>query len=195
MLAAPLDFLVQGIVDAYPSLQACFEHLDAGSRQELFSDLPFLFFLDSVDELSDATPLPSMQLTNCIIRCSGVTHSVFVITCRSEVLDSAVISSALPPRRQFLPHGTVQPALMTSLYLMPFSAAQRDAYVSVFAEKYEDINQRWTAVQYTHALKQFPELNTFLQEPLQLFLVLSVLPILVAGKEVVSPVDFCAMHQ
>ena len=150
MLAGPLDFLVQGIVDAYPTLQACFEQLDAGSRQDLFSDLPFLFFLDSVDELSDTT---AINAVNQLYNPAQWSKSVFVITCRSEVLDSAVISSALPPPRQFLPHGPVQPALMTSLYLLPFSAAQRDTYVTIFAEKYTDLNQRWTAGQYTHALK------------------------------------------
>ena len=191
VLDAPADFLVQGIIDAYPTLAACFEHLDWSSRQELFLGLPFLFFLDSVDELSDA---PAIANVNRLYNPGQWRESVFVITCRSDVLDGAVVNSALAPR-QFLPDGPVQPALITSLYLLPFSAPQRDVYVTVFARNYADLHQGWTAEQYTRAIRQFSELDSLLQEPLQLFLVLSVLPILVAGKEDTTPTDFCVKHQ
>lgn len=190
VLDAPVDFLVQGIIDAYPTLAGCFEHLDQGTRQELFSCLPFLFFLDSVDELSDAIAIASV---NRLYNIGQWRESVFVITCRSEVLDNVVINTALAPR-QLLPDGPVQPGLMVSLYLLPFSATQRDTYITVFARNYADLSG-WTAEQYSRAMKRFSELDAFLQEPLQLFLVLSVLPILVAGKEDIANADFCITHQ
>lgn len=191
VLVAPSDFLVQCIIDAYPALKNCFEHLDASSRQELFLGIPFLFFLDSVDELSD---IAAINTINRLYHPGQWRDSIFVITSRSEVLDSTVIGSALPPR-QFLPDGPVQPTLMSSLYLLPFSALQRDQYIAMFAKKYADLNQQWTATQYAHALEQFSEIEAFLQEPLQLFLVLSVLPILVAGKETANQDNFCGVHQ
>lgn len=191
VLAAPDDFLVQGIIDAYPTLKACFAYLDLRSRQELFLRLPFLFFLDSVDELSDAHAIATV---NRLYNPAQWRESVFVITCRSEVLDSKIIADSLAPR-QFLPDGLVQPSLMTSLYLLPFTVTQRDAYVGVFARNYADLHQGWTAEQYSRAIKQFPELDSFLQEPLQLFLVLSVLPILVAGKEDITHADVCTRRQ
>lgn len=186
VLAAPVNFLMQGILDAFPALKTSFDTLD----QEFFTTLPFLFLLDSVDELSDAVAINNV---NRIYNPEKWPASLFVLTCRSEVLDSTVISSALPPRQRF-PDGPPQTTLMTSMYLLPFSATQREAFITAFAQKYTDLNVGWTAAKYTAALKQFSELEAFLQEPLQLYLVLTVLPILVAGKENGSHVDRCAKH-
>ena len=188
---SPFDFLVLGILDAYPALKSCFEALDRKHRQDLFTNIPFLFFLDAVDELFDE------NVINCVNRLYNPTewrNSIFVITCRSEVLKSSVVSSSLPPR-EFLPDGPVQPTLMKSFYLLPFSAAQRNTFVKIFAKTYADLNYGWTAKQYIQALKAFPEIEGFLQEPLQLFLVLSVLPVLVAGKVAVPQADLCEKHQ
>ena len=184
VVEAPLNFLIQCILDAYPALVTAFSSLDQG----LFARLPFVFFLDSVDELFDLAVISNINRLYCP---SQWPESVFVITCRSEVLDSTVISNSLPPRYDF-PEGSPQSMLMSSMHLLPFSVSQRNAYISVFAQKYTDLNPGWTAEKYIAALTQFSELDTFVQEPLQLYLVLTVLPILVAGKE---STDRCAEHQ
>lgn len=188
---APVDFLVQTLFDVYPALHGCFENLDPLTRQELFMGLSFLFFLDSVDELSD---MDAISNVNRVYNPGQWRNSVFVITCRSEVLDSNVISNTLSPR-QFLPDGPVQPALMTSVYLLPFSMVQMDTYVAKFAEKHVDLNHGWTADRYKTALTEFSELRDFIQEPLLLFIVLNVLPTLVAGKETSVSTDLCNTHQ
>ena len=189
VLLAPADFLVQAITDAYPSLKHIFKTLNPLSRQELLSGLPFLFILDSVDELADAAAIDNV---NRLYNPVQWLHSVFVISARSEVLNNAILSSALPPR-QFLPDGPVQPALMSQLFLLPFDATQRAKYIDVFARK--NIFQDWNAEKYTEALKQFPEVDSMLQEPLQLFLILSVVPVLVAAKDEAVPTNFCVKHQ
>ena len=89
VLDAPADFLVQGIIDAYTTLAACFEHLDRRSRQEFFLGLPLLFFLDSVDELSDA---PAIANVNWLYNPRQWRESVFVITCRSDVFPMVLFS-------------------------------------------------------------------------------------------------------
>ena len=186
---APTDFLVQAITDAYPSLKHIFKTLSPLSRQDLLSGLLFLFILDSVDELADAAAIAKV---NRLYNPVQWLASVFFISARSEVLDNLVLSDALPPR-QFLPDGPAQPALMSQLHLLPFDASQRAKYIDVFAR--QKAPRDWTAEKYTQALKQFPEVDSMLQELLQLFLILSVVPVLVAAKDEAVPTDFCVQHQ
>jgi len=193
VLEAPVDFLVQVIFDAYPALRTSLTHQQSVEAcQELFSDRRFLFFLDSVDELADDV---AIGLINQLYNPGQWSHSIFVLTCRSEVLSDAVIAKALPPRES-LPLGPVQESLMTSIYLLPFSTVQQEQYVSMFAEKNKDLHSGWDKSRYLFAIKEFPDLKEFLQEPLQLYLVLSVLPVLIAGKEdLANGGDQCGKHQ
>jgi hypothetical protein len=162
--------------------------------QELFSDRRFVFFLDSVDELGDNA---AISLINKLYNPGQWHASIFVLTCRSEVLSDSVISQALPPR-EFLPLGPVQGSLMVNLYLLPFSAAQQEQYVTVFATQNTDLHVGWDPARYLNAIQEFPDVKDFLQEPLQLYLVLSVLPILMAGKQDLrngGGGECCATHQ
>ena len=67
--------------------------------------------------------------------------------------------------------------LMRGMHLLPFSPSQREQYIEAFARK-EHMLHGWTPQQFRDALGRFPHLEEFLQEPLLLYLVLNVLPLL-----------------
>ena len=70
---------------------------------------------------------------------------------------------------------------IVDIYLLPFDEAQTTQYIATFAERFQDLFPGWTKPRYEQALKNFPGLQTFLSEPLLLFMVLNVLPLMSAS--------------
>jgi len=111
------------------------------------------------------------------------TNTVFLITCRSEFLQESDIAQYMTPINPM--DGESDHNRLGKLYILPFSDHQRSEYVEKFAKKYQSIFL-WKTEDYLSSLKRVPELAAFLQEPLLLFMVLSVLPELDLGGGTLS---------
>ena len=70
---------------------------------------------------------------------------------------------------------------IVDIYLLPFDKDQTTQYIATFAERFQDLFPGWDKRRYEQALQSFPGLHTFLSEPLLLFMVLNVLPLMSAS--------------
>lgn len=158
------QYLFRQLVKSYkPGLSArdCDDLFYAELKTSLYKER-FVFVLDGADELVEKLPLREL------LRMADLPQSLFVITARTGFYgdDQEGIDLVANPGQRLL---------VRSIHLMPFGEAQTSQYIKCFGAKNFTL-YNWTADQYEDALKLFPQLGSFLREPLSLFLTLSVLP-------------------
>ncbi len=176
-------FLLRHAVAAYqiPGLLERVAGLPASQLAEVFEE-SFVFVLDGVDELVDK--LPIYRLYNM----AAWRNSLFVVTCRTGFYsdDGEAMRHAVDLRGSGVS--------MVGIHLLPFSPTQVQQYIEVFAADRERAVHGWGAQQYRDALGRFPQLGDFLQEPLLVYLVLNVLPLLMANYSPAEPTATPGSH-
>jgi WD40 repeat protein len=186
------DFLLTQLCAAYPRLEdrlrEMLDRLDATGINVLYAQ-PWVFVIDGLDELGDRVRLAPL------LRADRWINSTFVVSCRTDFFaDDAqartYLTHAAADAHARIPVGTVvvgRDMTLKSIHLLPFSESQRVTYISNFALKSEESAARgWTAATYHSTLARYPQMNEFLAEPLLLFLVLSILPLLVDKQSAAS---------
>ena len=164
------NFLLTQALEAYPvrqELKKIVAKFNPDSLIDLYSEA-FVFFLDGVDELGcDKSGEPFS--VHSLYDAAKWKESFFVITARTgffSVIEKAhtCIASKQP---------------VNDIYLLAFNKEQIDSYVAAFANRFHDDEFKgWTADKYTEALAHLPGLQAFLDEPLLIFMVLNILPLM-----------------
>ena len=148
----------------------------------------FVFILDGVDELGmyapDAskpeatTPVPVGRLFSL----DKWPNSVFVVTSRTDFFKDdrhmlEYCGPLGPDGLTLLPIAKDAEAVQ-QIHLLPFDEKQRKQYIDSFAVAYSDVYAGWTGSRFRDALAQNKQLEELLTDPLMLYMVLNVLPLM-----------------
>ena len=167
-------FLVAQVLQAYDSraLDAAWQAMDAAQRAWLH-ETGFVFVLDGVDELVARLAI------HTLLRLRAWPNSVFVVAARTGFFadDNDGLQHVCPRDGE----GGLLAAQMRAIHLLPFDAAQVEMYIDGFARRHSDVHEGWDGPRYRDALQAFPQLDEFATEPLLLFMVLNVLPLVQGG--------------
>jgi hypothetical protein len=167
-------FLVTQVLQAYDSraLDAAWQAMDAAQRAWLH-ETGFVFVLDGVDELVARLAI------HTLLRLRAWPNSVFVVAARTGFFadDNDGLQHVCPRDGE----GGLLAAQMRAIHLLPFDATQVEMYIDGFARRHGDVHEGWDGPRYRDALQAFPQLDELATEPLLLFMVLNVLPLVQGG--------------
>ena len=187
------DFLLERMMQPY-NLEA--DVLQAKLKEGLdalrtFRQGHFIFILDGVDELGMyapdvsrpevTTPVPVGRLYSL----DKWPNSVFVVTSRTDFFkdDYYMLEHCGPlgPDGMTLLPIAEDSQAVKQIHLLPFDEKQRKQYIDSFAVAYSDVYEGWSASRFCKALAQNGHVEELLTDPLMLFMVLNVLPLLEGG--------------
>lgn len=132
----------------------------------------FLFILDGYDDIDSDQKIKLTESFN-FNRIAGGWKGKVIISCRVEYLEIyQAILSYLKYHNKDL--NMIEEFYIKS-YIMPFQEHQITHYIEQFCGSRFNI-AKWSVTQHKDNFKNYPAINTFLKEPLLLFLTLTMLP-------------------